>query len=76
MVSLSTWSIGLLEVALGVAIVILAMRKEVTMLWITAAVPVMVGGLFVFSGGLFVALPGIVVTLAIAIDTLIGRLRA
>ena len=75
MASQGTWSIGFLEVALGIAVVILVILKEVTMLWIAAAVPMMIGGLFIFSGGLFVALPGIVVVLAIAIDTLIGRLR-
>lgn len=71
-----TWPIGLLEVALGVATLFLARRGAVNLLWITALVPLLVGGLFVFSGGLLVAYPGIVVIGAIAIDVLIGRLRA
>lgn len=71
----STWSVGLLEIALGVAIVTLARRRQVAPLWIVGVVPTLVGGLFVFSAGLVVVLPGIVVVVAIAIDVLIGRLR-
>jgi len=71
-----TWPIGLLEVALGVATLVLARRGAVNLLWITALAPVLAGGLLMFSGGLFVAYPGVVVIGAIAIDVLIGRLRA
>ena len=70
------WSIGILEMALGVATVVLAARSAVNLLWITALAPLLVGGLLVFSGGLLVALPGVVVIVAIAIDVLISRIRA
>jgi len=70
------WSIGLFEIALGIAIVVLARRGAVPLLWVTAVAPVLVGGLLVFSGGLFVVVPGIVVIVAIAVDVLIGRLRS
>jgi hypothetical protein len=72
----SRWSlspIGLLAVAIGAAVFVLAGTRNIAGLGITAGVSILLGAMFVFSGGLVLAGAGLVLLVAIGLDIVIGR---